>query len=269
MLQRFWVLFYSLNILINKILHNYQVCSIFIYSNSFYKRGGKMKGLLKNALKALKKHYSKILLINRKLDIYYPIVVEDNEKQWDTINKLTDFANWFIDNGNIYEADKPLFKQYVQDCFINGQNKYLFYRRRSGEEYRWAYIFIEKGDDIHKPEEEYLYVRDCNEIYIEQCDLILDSIGYVDPLTGFKNNLAFNTERNENDTINFVTVSNLGVINVECGYDAGNEMISRVANIIEDYTDNVYRVTGAKFALLNVKDIEKLKIELKGIANVE
>lgn len=228
-----------------------------------------MKGLLKNALKALKKHYSRILLINRKLDVYYPIVLEDNEQQWDTIGKLTEFANWFNDNGNIYEADKPLFKQYIKDCFINGENKYLFYRRRSGEEYRWAYIFIEKGDNPEKPDEEYLYVRDCNEIYIEQCDLILDSIGGVDPLTGFKNRFAFNADRRESDKLNFVTVSDLGAINVEAGYEAGNEIVSRVANIIEDFTENAYRITGARFALLNVDRTEELKVVLKGLATVE
>ena len=228
-----------------------------------------MKGLLKNALKALKKHYSRILLINRKLDVYYPVVVEDNEKQWDTIGKLTEFANWFNDNGNIYEADKPLFKQYIKDCFIDGKNKYLFYRRRSGEEYRWAYIFIEQGDNPDKPDEEYLYVRDCNEIYIEQCDLILDSIGGVDPLTGFKNRFAFNSDIKESDEIHYVTVSDLGTINVEAGYDVGNEIISKVANIIEIYTEDAYRITGSKFALLNISDIEKLKNELRGLATVD
>lgn len=228
-----------------------------------------MKGLLKNALKALKKHYSRILLINRKLDVYYPIVLEDNETQWDTIGKLTDFANWFNDNGNIFEADKPLFKQYIKDCFIDGKNKYLFYRRRSGEEYRWAYIFIEQGDNPDKPDEEYLYVRDCNEIYIEQCDLILDSIGGIDPLTGFKNRFAFNSDIKESDEIHYVTVSDLGTINVEAGYDVGNEIISKVANIIEIYTEDAYRITGARFALLNISDIEKLKNELKGLATVE
>ena len=152
-------------------------------------------------------------------------------------------------------------------CKIVSLTEYLFYRRRSGDEYRWAYIFIEKGDDINKPEEEYLYVRDCNEIYIEQCDLILDSIGYVDPLTGFKNNFAFSVERKETDNVNFVTVANLGAINAECGYEAGNEMVSRVANIIEDFTENAYRVTGAKFALLNVTDIEKLKKKKSNEAN--
>ena len=228
-----------------------------------------MKGLLKNALKALKKHYSRILLINRKLDVYYPIVLEDNEKQWDTIGKLTEFAHWFTDNGNIFEADKPLFKKYIQECFVEGKNKYLFYRRRCGDEYRWAYIFIEQGDNADKPDEEYLYVRDCNEIYIEQCDLILDSIGGVDALTGFKNRFAFNADKEETDKVNFVTVSNLGAINAECGYEAGNEMVSSVARIIEDFTENAYRVTGAKFALLNVADIEKLKIELNGLAIVE
>lgn len=228
-----------------------------------------MKGLLKNALKALKKHYSRILLINRKLDVYYPIVLEDNEKQWDTIGKLTDFANWFADNGNIYEADKQLFKQYIKDCFVNGENKYLFYRRRSGEEYRWAYIFIEKSDNPEKPDEEYLYVRDCNEIYIEQCDLILDSVGYVDPLTGFNNRLAFNADRKASDKVTIVTVDNLGAINVEEGYDSGNETVSKVANIIENYTENAYRITGSKFALLNVSDVENLKLSLRGVATVE
>lgn len=228
-----------------------------------------MKGLLKNALKALKKHYSRILLINRKLDVYYPVVVEDNEKQWDTIGKLTEFANWFNDNGNIYDDDKPLFKKYIKDCFIDGKTQDLFYRRRSGDEYRWAYIFIEKGDDPRKPDEEYLYVRDCNEIYIKQCDLIVDSVGFVDPLTGVRNHLAYNAERKETDKVTFVTVCDLGAINAESGYEAGNEIISKVASILEEFTEDVYRVTGAKFALLNVTDTEKLKTAVRGLAIVE
>lgn len=225
-----------------------------------------MNGLLKNALKALKEDYSRILLINRKLDTYYPIIIEENETKWDTIGKLSEFAHWFAENGNIFDDDKPLFKQYIKDCFINGENRYLFYRRRCGEEYRWAYIFVKQGE---KPDEEFLYVRDCNEIYIEQCDLILDSVGFVDPLTGFKNRLAFEADREYGDKVNYVTVCDLGAINAEAGYNAGNEMIAKVAAIIEEYTENAYRVTGSKFALLNVPDIEKLKIALHGIAVVE
>lgn len=228
-----------------------------------------MNKLLKNALKALKKHYSRILLINRKLDSYYPVVIEENESRWNTMGRLTDFAHWFAENGNIYEADKPMFKQYVQDCFVQGENRYLFYRRKSEDGYRWAYIFIEKGDDPDKPDEEYLYVRDCNEVYVEQCDLILDSVGYVDALTGLKNRMAFNVDQQAGDRINFVTVTNLGDINEKEGYDAGNELIAKVASILEDFTDNAYRITGSKFALLNTCNLQKLQTALSGLAIIE
>ena len=228
-----------------------------------------MNRLLKNALKALKKHYSRILLINRKLDSYYPVVIEENESKWHTMGRLTDFAHWFSENGNIYESDKPLFRQYVQDCFINGENRYLFYRRKSGSGYRWAYIFIEKGDDPDKPDEEYLYVRDCNEVYVEQCDLILDNVGYVDALTGLKNRLAFNADQQSGDKINFVTVVNLETINEQDGYDAGNEVIAKVASILEEFTENAYRITGSKFALLNAGNLQNLQIALNGLAIIE
>lgn len=228
-----------------------------------------MNGLLKNALKALQKHYSRILLINRKMDTYYPIVIEENETRWDTIGKLSDFSKWFLKNGNIYKADKPLFENFIKECFVDGKDRYLFYRRKCGDEYRWAYCFIEKGDNPEKPDEEYLYVRDCNEIYIEQCDLILDNVGYIDPLTGLKNRLAFNEDKCDDDTVTFIVIPNLAEINEKCGYDMGNELISRVAAIIEDLTENAYRISGSKFAILNTCNNNKIQNALKGLAIVQ
>ena len=228
-----------------------------------------MNGLLKNALKALQKHYSRILLINRRLDSYYPVVIEEDEKQWNTVGKLTDFSRWFVENGNIYDADKPLFRKYIEDCFVNGKNRDLFYRRRSNDGYRWAYIFIEKSDDPSKPDEEYLYVRDCNEIYIEQCDLILDSIGYVDPLTGLKNRMAFNADKQNDDKINYVVIPDLVEVNKKEGYDAGNEIIAKTSAIIEQFTDSAYRITGSRFALINVENLEELRIALTDLAEIE
>lgn len=233
-------------------------------------RGDNMSNeLLKNALKALQGDYSRILLINRKLNTYCPIIIEENETKWDTIGKLTDFANWFLRNGNIYEADKPLFRNFIDECFVQGKQRYLFYRRKADEGYRWAYLFIKQGTNPKKPNEEFLFVRDCNEIYIEQCDLILDSVGYCDPLTGLKNRLAFNAEQREEDEVNFVTITGLGAINAEEGYDAGNERIATVASILEKYTDDVYRITGSKFALRNVKNLPVIKVALGDLAIVE
>ena len=229
-----------------------------------------MNVLLKNALKALKKHYSRILLINRKLDVYYPVVVEDNEKQWDTIGKLTDFANWFTDNGNIYEADKPLFKRYIEECLLADKNNYLFYRRRYNDEYRWAYIFIEQSD---KTNEEFLYVADCNEMYVGQCDLIVDSIGGVDALTGLGNKVAFEAY---SATHNFeaitVKIENLEAMNIELGYKETDNFIVNVANIIGECCDNAYRLHGGVFKLVIdevlLNNMDGLRMKLKGIAKI-
>lgn len=224
-----------------------------------------MKDLERNALKSLQKHYCRMLLINRKLDSYYPIVLEDNEGEWDKIGRLSDFARWFSNNGNIYEQDKPLFEKWVRECLIGRENTHLFYRRRNKGEYRWAYAFVEQGDI---PDEEYLYVRDVNDVYIEQCDVILDSIGDVDALTGLKNRFAYNLDKKETDTVTFVSVDNLGTMNIENGYEAGDEAIIDVADIISEYTDNVYRISGGLFAILNCPQEKTLKEKLKGKATI-
>lgn len=224
-----------------------------------------MKDLERNSLKALQKHYCRILLINRNLDSYYPIVLEQNEGQWDKIGCLSEFTRWFSDNGNIYEQDKPLFSKWVERCIINKENAHLFYRRKSNGEYRWAYVFVEQGD---VPEEEYLYVRDVNDLYIEQCDLILDSVGEIDALTGLRNHFAYNIDKKPTDKVTFVNIDNLDCVCIENGYDACNEIIVSVADVMNEVSDNVYRISGDTFAILNCEDVEKLKDKLKGRARV-
>lgn len=224
-----------------------------------------MNSLLKNALKALHKHYSRILLINRKLNTYYPICLESNEKEWDKIGCLTEFATWFMNNGNIHTKDRPLFKKFIQECFVEGQDTYIFYRRKQGEQYRWAFCFVEQGE---KPDEEFLYVRDINDIYLNQCDLILDSVGEVDPLTSFGNRYCFEKNRKKDDDITFVKVDNLGAINCECGYDVGDEIISKVVEIIDEYDVDAYRISGSTFALRNLKHKNCLIEDLEGLATV-
>ena len=224
-----------------------------------------MKNLLQ-AFKALQKHYFKILLINRKADAYFPLKVEDNEKKWDKMGKLTEFAKWFLRCGNIYEKDKPLFEKFIKECFVEGKNQFLFYRRKCDDEYHWAYIFIEPTEN---PEEEYLYVRDVNEIYVEQCDIVLDSVAYIDPLTSFGNHYAFHEEAKSSDDITYVTIKDLGAINAEAGYEAGDEILSRVAGIIEEYSTDNYRISGGTFALLNVPNKKALCNALHGLAEIK
>lgn len=225
-----------------------------------------MNGLQKNALKALGKHYCRILIINRKLDSYYPVVLEENEAQWNKVGCLSDFAKWFSQNGNIYEQDKQLFECFVQNNF-NGN---LFYRRKCNNEYHWAYIFTEAGD---KTDEEYLYVRDINDIYIQQCDLIIDSVGGVDALTGLGNKMAFETYSaiNNCEAIT-IKIENLEAMNIEQGYKETDNFIVEVANIISKHCDNVYRLHGGTFKVVIdesvVKNMNALKNELHGIATV-
>lgn len=223
-----------------------------------------MIDLERNALKALQKHYCRMLLINRKLDSYYPIVLEQNENEWNKIGRLSEFARWFSNNGNIYEQDKPLFEKWINEC-VAGHNSHLFYRRRCNGEYRWAYVFIEQGD---REDEEYLYVRDVNDVYIEQCDVILDSVGDIDALTGLKNSFAYNAERKDTDKVTFVSIDDLGAIDVENGYDAGDEIVVSVADTISQFSDKVYRLNGSIFAIINCSDTNALKEKLKGKANV-
>lgn len=226
-----------------------------------------MNGLLKNALKSLGKHYCRILIINRKLDSYYPIVLEETETRWNKVGCLSDFAKWFSQNGNIYEQDKPLFERFVQSNFDGN----LFYRRKCNNEYHWAYIFTEAGDN---PDEEYLYVRDINDIYIQQCDLIIDSVGGVDALTGLGNKMAYETyiAINNCETVT-VKIENIGTMNIEQGYKETDNFIINVANIISKYCDNVYRLHGGTFKLIIdetlVKNMSALKRALKGIATIE
>lgn len=229
-----------------------------------------MNGLQKNALRALKKNYCRILLINRKLDSYFPIVIEENESEWNTIGKLSDFTNWFCENGNIYEADKPIFKRYVQECLLNGETKDLFYRRRVGDEYHWAYIFIEQSE---KTNEEFLYVRDCNDAYINQCDLIVDSVGGVDALTGLGNKLAFEAySAMHTDEAITVRIDNLEAMNVELGYKETDNFIVNVANIISEYCCNAFRLHGGVFKLMVdeelAKNMDALQKRLVGIATI-
>lgn len=225
-----------------------------------------MKDLERNALNALRKHYCRILLINRKLDSYYPIVLEDNEQKWDKVGCLSDFARWFSNNGNIYEQDKPLFEKWIKECMIEKKNTHLFYRRRSGDEYRWAYIFIEQGE---VEDEEYLYVRDVNDVYISQCDIILDSVGDIDALTGLKNSYAYNIERNNEDTVTYVYVKDLDLINSKNGFEAGDELIVSVAETLSKLYENVYRISGGVFAILNCNNKNALKENLNGIATIK
>lgn len=224
-----------------------------------------MENLERNCLKALQKHYCRMLLINRKLDSYYPIVLEQNEREWDKIGRLSEFARWFSNKGNIYEQDKPLFEKWVNECIVGRKNQHLFYRRRCNGEYRWAYVFVEQGD---REDEEYLYVRDVNDLYIEQCDIILDSVGDIDALTGLKNRFAYGLERKETDKPTFVKIEDLGAINIEGGYDAGDDAIVSVADVLEEFGDKVYRIAGGDFVILNCSDTEKLKDKLKGKARV-
>lgn len=225
-----------------------------------------MNKLLKNALSALEKDYCRILVINRKLDSYYPVVLETNEEQWNKVGCLSEFAKWFSQNGNIFEQDKPLFERYIQDNF-NGN---LFYRRKCNNEYRWAYIFIKAGE---KQDEEYLYVRDINDIYIEQCDLIIDSVGGVDALTGLGNKMAFEAY-SAIHTCEAITVKidNLEAMNIEQGYKETDNFIVNVANIISTHCDNAYRLHGGTFKLIIdedlVKNMNALKNRLKGIATI-
>lgn len=225
-----------------------------------------MNKLLKNALSALEKDYCRILVINRKLDSYYPVVLEANEEQWNKVGCLSEFAKWFSQNGNIFEQDKPLFERYIQDSF-NGN---LFYRRKYNNEYRWAYIFIKAGE---KQDEEYLYVRDINDIYIEQCDLIIDSVGGVDALTGLGNKMAFEAYSTIH-TCEAITVKidNLEAMNIEQGYKETDNFIVNVANIISAHCDNAYRLHGGVFKLIVdedlVKNMNALKNRLKGIATI-
>lgn len=225
-----------------------------------------MDSLLKNALKALQKHYCKILLINRKADAYYPIILEEQERQWEKVGKLTEFAQWFLRNGNIYEQDKPLFQKFIKECFVEQKSTFLFYRRKCNDVYRWAFIFLEKTDI---PEQEYLYVRDVNDIYIEQCDIVLDNVACIDPLTSFGNKFAYNNDVMDKDSITYVSINNLANINMDEGYDYGDEIISKVAEIIECHSTQNYRISGGMFALVNVSDKQALTKALNGLATVK
>ena len=221
-----------------------------------------MNKLLKNALGTLQKHYCRILVINRKLDSYYPVVLEENEEQWSKVGCLSEFARWFSHNGNIYEQDKPLFERFVQDNFDGN----LFYRRKCNNEYHWAYIFIEAGEN---PDEEYLYVRDVNDIYIKQCDFIIDNVGGVDALTGLANKYAYEADlmRNNMNCLE-VSIDNLEAMNIEFGYQQTDAFIVNVANIIKEHSDIAYRLHGGEFRVVT-DNIAELKKALKGIATIK
>jgi diguanylate cyclase (GGDEF)-like protein len=89
-----------------------------------------------------------------------------------------------------------------------------------------------------------------------------------DPLTKLPNSAKFNMDIEQKKDIFaiLVDINNFKKINSAFGFDMGDEVLIKTAQILQKYSDNVYRLSGDTFILLfdnATKTFESLHIELK------
>lgn len=108
---------------------------------------------------------------------------------------------------------------------------------------------------------------------VEQRTSELEHKLYFDELTGLKNRFSLNKELNEEEfyALSLIDIDEFNSINELYGFDVGNEVLKKVALLLEEYADlnemKVYKVSSDVFALvdkniLHFSSYEKYLIEL-------
>ena len=220
--------------------------------------------IINRALSNLAHKYLKILYVNLESREFKIGEIPDNEYEQAKLYKnIDDYLKWFHESGNVHPDDVRYFQQFTEN--IEAGNSFV-YRRKSGTD--------ENGNDVYKyvmlaiypmPSENEentccaLYVKDVHETYSKQYDLIVDEIGTKDPLTGMYNRLAFDrdfTAAKGDIGILYADVNGLKWVNDHQGHKAGDDIIIKVANLLQINFDNikVYHISGDEFIILSTNN---------------
>ena len=236
--------------------------------------------LMVDSLSALYSIYHKILRINITNDTFRVIKYNDaaEEAVCGRAESITEWWRLFGENGFVHTDDLDEYRSFtdierLREYFASNDARLSCrYRRKSGDEYRWAQMDIVKGTEYSNDDQVLLlYVKDIHDEQLKEMDRrrqLLDQYSR-DALTFLYNRHKFREdmeqaqrENNERFTCLYVDVNGLHELNNSLGHKKGDDMLCTVADTLRRhfYGERVYRIGGDEFVMLS-KLLSKESVE--------
>ncbi len=175
----------------------------------------------------------------------------------------------FLRKGHVHEDDvqtyqKALELDHLREWVGSGKKGTLFlYRRKNGDEYRWASVELWPATSYTPERQEVLiYVRDIHKVYTEQAAqrLQIEQFVHTDPLTGLCNRLAYTrccaeyAEQMNRHAVGviFSDINGLKYVNDNYGHKSGDEYLLTFATAIQNLygSRHCYRISGDEFLVV-------------------
>lgn len=169
------------------------------------------------------------------------------------IIKISEYWAWFCDSEFLHEECRQACRDFKLE-----PNTELFYTRKVNDKWQVMLMEITPLDD-YSPNNQLclLSVRNVNDMYNRQYELVVDKIGTRDHVTGLLNKLAldrdFEKHKDEKVGVIFADLNGLKWINDNKGHKAGDALIQKFAGLlsINFGGDYCYHISGDEFVVLS------------------